>query len=719
MNASRKLILIVALSWVGASCAGAPQATTVAESKADDSDRSGAFDGHERLPGTVEPTHYRLDLTIDPESDTFSGETAIEVDIEEEVDHIDLHAEDLDFERVELVTGEESVTPQVLDGENGGITLALDEPIGPGDGTLEFAYKAPLDDKPEGLFRVEDEAEWYAFTQFQPLEARQAFPSFDEPAYKAPFEVSLRVPEDLIALANTSQVGDESDEEGWKTLRFQETPPLATYLVAFAVGDFDVVEAPEDAIEGVSLRAITPRGDGELADYALEQAPDLLEAQTEYFGMSMPFDKLDLVAVPNFAAGAMENVGLVTFRERFLLLDEEDATARDRYAVQSIMAHEFAHMWFGNYMTPAWWDDLWLNEAFATWMATETLATVAPELEPRIDAVQSSLKVMKSDARQSARAIRQPIREGDDVYNAFDSITYSKGRAVLRMIENWIGPEAFREGVQDFIEDNAFASGTTDELVAAWADASGERVEATLRPFVDQAGVPLVDIEPSCEDGVTTLDVRQQRYAPAGSDIDTDERWNIPLCVHYEVDGRVEQFCEVVEDREASVEFEAESCPDWIHPNADETGYYHGSLPGDAFTELAEEHRSALTLPELVALLPHAEALVEAQQMAFDDFLRIVEAMAEEEHRAIAGQVVSALYDIEEIAKKEGLEDAFESWAGDLLVPHAHRLGFTEREDDTVEDRLLRPSIIRATALLASYDGFRKQAVETADEYLS
>ncbi len=717
MKQISSLLAIVALALTAGACATPQSGTKVADTQSAEQPEEG-FDGHERLAEEVVPTRYRLALDLDPTRDMFSGTTSIQVELAEEVDRIDLHAKDLDIDRVWANVGKAKIDASVLEGTNGGITVVLDSSIGPGEATLEFEYQAPLDETPHGLYRVQEDGRWYAFTQFEPLSAREAFPSFDEPRFKTPFEVSIEVGEgDQKAFANT--LPENIRDEDGSTYVFEETEPLPTYLVAFAAGPLEVVEAPEDAIPGVPLRVITTQGKSHLAAYALDKAPALLAAQTDYFGMELPFSKLDMVAVPNFAAGAMENVGLVTFRERLLLLDPDNATASDEYALQSVMAHEFAHMWFGNYVTPAWWNDLWLNEAFATWMATRTLAEVAPEFEPRIDAVRGSLRVMSADALENARAIRQPIRSGGDVYNAFDGITYSKGRAVLQMLEAWMGEEAFRDGVRRFMDENAYGTGTTEGLISAWEEVSDKPIEAMLGGFLDQPGVPLVEVEPSCKEGKTSLEVAQSRYLPAGSDAEADKTWRIPVCFGFAVDGEVQRRCELIEEASQTVEFDTESCPTWIHPNADGAGYYHWKLPAEDLVELGSTHRDQLSMPERVALLPHTKALVEAHTLDVDAYLALVEAMAEEEHRAIVGQVVDAVSGIEEIAREQDRGEAFENWAAEIILPHAWRLGFEAKDGEPVEDRLLRPKVIRAAAELIPNDELRLEAVETAERYLN
>ncbi len=712
----KRLLLPVALLSFAAACATPTAGEKVADTQTTAKAVEG-FDGNQRLSDKVVPKHYHLALDIDPAKDTFSGLADIQVELAEKTDHVDLHGEGLTYKKVWASVGETKVGARVVEGKNGGITMVFSKPLGPGKVLLTFQYDAPLDQKPHGLYRVEDGGDWYAFTQFEPLSAREAFPSFDEPRFKTPYDLQITVPGEQKAFANT-RAKRVTRHDGQRTFYFATTKPLPSYLVAFATGPLEVVKASKDAVPGVPLRAVTTKGKSKLATYALERAGVILKAEQDYFGIKFPFSKLDVVAVPNFAAGAMENVGLVTFRERLLLLDPSDATPSDRYGVQSVMAHEFAHMWFGDYVTPRWWNDIWLNEAFATWMATRTMAEIAPQLGSRIDAVRSSLGVMSGDALADARAIRQPIHDGGDVMNAFDGITYSKGRAVLQMFEAWMGKDAFRKGVSSYLKAHAYGNGTTDELLASWDKVSGKPVSETMQRFLDQPGTPLVDVSSSCKDGKTTLHIAQSRYLPWKSTAKQGKPWHVPVCVKYEVDGKAQRTCQVIDKPEQTVTLSTKSCPAFIYPNADQAGYYHWKLPGDQLVALATEHRDALTMPEKVALLPNAQALVEAHALSFGDYLKLVEAMSAETHRVIVGQVVDALYNIEEMAVDDSNRAAFTAWAKKVILPQAKRLGFAAKKGEPAEDGLLRPKVITAAADLAQDAALQKKALDVTHKYL-
>ncbi|MGM0558016.1 MAG: M1 family aminopeptidase [Myxococcota bacterium] len=720
MKFARFTLLAFVLSFA-VGCAGA-QKKKMAEQ------RSGAvqgFDGAQRLPEWVEPTGYELDLSIDPTEERFSGHVAIELDLAQKTGEIHMHGgEELQYDEIWVKKGGEKIDGVVFQGENDGITVSLAQDIGTGKATLHFRYNAPLDKTPNGLYRVQEDERWYAFTQFEPLEARTAFPSFDEPRFKTRYDVTVTVPRGMQAFTNTPDIATKNGEEETK-YEFAESRPMPTYLVAFAVGDFDVVEAPATAMGDVPFRIITTKGKADLAAYALEKSPPILAYQEEYFGIDMPYKKLDFVAVPNFRAGAMENIGLVTYRESLLLLDPEGATARDKYSCQSVIAHELAHMWFGNYVTPAWWNDLWLNESFATWLATKTLVEVAPELEADVDAVRSAMRVMSADALEQARSIRQPIETPGDIYNAFDGITYSKGAAVLRMVESWVGEESFQEGVYQYLQSNTHGTGTTKELLSALDESTGQPVSEVMRTFIDQPGTPLVDVEYSCTNGQMTLEMSQERYLPAGSEADADVTWNVPVCLRYGFEGGAARSCVLLEDAEQSFEEDVDQCPTWLYPNDEERGYYHWKMPESKLAALLEEHREQLRLREKVALLSHLSALTEAQVLSYRTYLDAVYAMKTESHRAIVSKVVSALFSVEDrviVRPVEGfdqaeLEEAFVNWVRDVNRPNATRIGFEPRPDEPASDKLIRSKVIRAAAILGEHEAFRQKAREIVDAY--
>lgn len=614
------LILLLGMSWTGLWSVEILAKLEAAGPTAAATDLD--IDGNLRLDRSVVPTHYSLDLTIDPTKDRFSGKVAIRVQLSRETSLIRLHGQDMNFAQTAIESEGKRLPVHVVKGKNGGIALIVDPPLPAGQATIHLSYDAPFSPVLAGLYRVEDRSQWYAFTQFEALDARRAFPGFDQPEFKTSYAVTMRVPEGIIALTNGSQQKRHTDGQS-QVFTFAETKPLPTYLVAFAVGPFDVVAGPENAAGKPPLRIITTQGKGKLAAFALKRTPLILQWLSDYFGQPYPFAKLDQVAVPNFGGGAMENVGLVTYRERLLLLDETQAPIRSRLLSQTVIAHELSHMWYGNLVTMPWWDDLWLNEAFASWMAPKVIADIDPELEVPLEAVAREQGVMDLDSKRDARAIRQPIRHGGDIRNASDGITYRKGSAVLRMTEAWIGETAFRDGVRAYMQQHAYGSGATADLLAALDNASGKPVAETVRLFLDQPGTPLVDVTLSCDQEQkqpAALLLKQRRYRVAGSDVPEGKAWTIPVCVRYgfaaegEREAAGHRECFLLDGRQLTVTLSQPGCPVWLHPNADEQGYYRWRLQPEVLSSVVNQHRQELSLVERVVLPGQLLALLRAAQ---------------------------------------------------------------------------------------------------------
>lgn len=672
-------------------------------------------DGHLRLTDRVVPTHYNLDLTIDPAQETFSGNVRAELDIKAPTHIVYLHGDQTTIKTFAIEVGKKSIGGEVVVGVNGGIALVLSEELQPGKAMLALQFEAPLDEAPTGLYRVKDGESWYAFTQFEPLEARQAFPCFDEPKFKTTFDTTLRVPAGLVAASN-SRLKEKRNEGAFDVYTFDRTKPLPTYVVAFAVGEFDVVEAPADAAP-VPLRLLATKGKGELGSYMLSRTPQILKNLTDYFGGPFPFDKLDIVAVPNFSAGAMENVGLVTFRESLLLLDPETASVGQRRGAMSVMIHELAHMWFGNLVTMAWWDDLWLNESFATWMAAKQLAVLAPQLESNIDGISGKSWVMFADARAQARVIRNPIESGGDVYNAFDGITYGKGARVLAMFESWLGEEAMQKGIQNYLNKHAYGTATTADFLGELDAASGKPVGAAMATFLDQPGTPMLDVQVICEADKVSLNIKQARFKPAGSAAPDAGPWSTPACFRFEDKGKSTVRCDLVDADEKTLELPTARCPKWVYPNANERGYYLWNLPAADLNKLTTTFRKGLSVEEKVGLLNNLRALASSEKIAPEAYIAALLELGKEDHRTLFEGVLDELDGLDRAVPTEKRAKWNKRNAG-LITPRLRKVGFEPRKNEKPEAGLIRAEIIKQSARLANDANTRKQAQKIVQAFL-
>lgn len=531
-----------------------------------------------RLPGGVVPSRYDLSLTIVPERDEFTGSVSIDVDVREPVSVIWMHGDGLSIERasVRLADGTRLDATWQQVNPAGLAKLSLPREIAPQAAELSFGWSAPYSEELDGLYRVTEAGRAYAFTQFEPIAARKAFPAFDEPAFKTPFEIALTVPSGETAITAAPEKARELLDNGLVRVEFEPTEPLPTYLIAFAVGPLDVVEAdPVPANEArerpLPLRGVAVDGKGKRLGYALARTGELLAALERYTGIGYPYAKLDIIAVPDFQAGAMENVGAVTFREYLLLLDESSSN-RQKRAFASVMAHELAHFWFGNYVTHPWWDDIWLNEAFATWFAAKGVQAVYPEHRPQARLFERILAVMEADSLVSARRIRQPIETSDDIYNAFDGITYRKGAAVLGMFERFVGEAAFQRGVRDYLRAHAHGTGDYRDFLAAVSENSGRDLAPAFETFLEQSGVPFIEMSQTCEGGTARMTLEQSRYLPLGSEGDPDRTWQVPVCLRYGGDSQQRERCTLLDTAEKEIALNF--CPEWVVPNAGGAGYY-------------------------------------------------------------------------------------------------------------------------------------------------
>lgn len=673
-------------------------------------------DGSARLVSTVAPTAYRLDFRIDPRKDRFQGTTTIALDVQKPTRLLALHASDLDIVSAQARTGGKTSMGEIRLGQNEGLGLYFPEPVF-GAVTLQIDYSGSLREVPMSLYRAREAERWYAFTQFEPLAARAAFPCFDEPRFKTPYSVSVVTPKDMQAFGNGPLVERRiAGNEAWH--RFATTKPLPTYLVALAVGDFDAMRAPHD-VDGVPLRIITTKGKGIHTRYVIEQTPKILQSLTQYFASPYPYSKLDLVAVPSFRAGAMENAGLVTFRERFLTVDTERGSEREKLRARSVIAHELAHMWFGDLVTMKWWDDLWLNEAFATWMSNRVLQDVAPEVNPELYAVTSMVDVMNHDAQLTATPIKKKIETPGDIRNAFDGITYSKGFAVLRMLENWIGETQFRDGLRAFLSRHAWQNATNQDLLNALDAASNRCVSCVAKGFIEQPGTPLLNVTLRCsDDGPASVQLEQKRYLPAEREAPPADPWQIPVCLKLGRGNRTVTECRLLAAASESRELEFSGCPDFVYPNADELGYYRWHLPESDFLDLLDKHGRQLSTAEWVALPSHAGALLEAGLLSGGGYLTTLEAAAKKQDRLVLDAVLKQLRVLERIWGGSGSRAPLQRFVVRLLRPHARRIGLHPTPGEAADHGLIREDLFMTLNELGSDAQTSRAAQKMAEQFV-
>ena len=561
-----------------------------------------------QLPRDVRPTHYALELTVVPSAERFSGLVRIDIVLDGRGDKFWLHGNELDVSEIAVETeaGEIGARWEQVD-RSGVVAVTPAQPIGPGTITLRVRWSAPLDRQLRALFRVDVGENSYAFTQFEPVLARRAFPCFDEPVFKTPFDLTLIVPRAAAALANAPQTSRDHISEQLDRVHFATTEPLPTYLVAFAVGPLDVVDAPPLAPYALRqtplpLRGVAIRGSGSRLAYALSHTPPLFQALEAYFGIPYPFAKLDLIAVPDMAWGGMENAGAITFRESVLLIDPDNAPERQRRTFADVVTHEISHQWFGDLVTMPWWNDLWLNEAFATWMAAHIVDAVHPENEEQLELLEWVHDAMGADSLASARRIRQPIDSPHDIENAFDGITYSKGAGVLGMFERWLGADTFQRGLRAYLQAHRYGNASAADLLGSLSAAAQRDVAVPFNSFLDQPGVPLVAARVICDGSGARLELAQSRWLPVGSHAATGELWQVPVCARYGRGDSVQEGCTLLTSASGSLPLAGAGCPAWIMPNADGAGYYRFTLPAPDHSRLSKDGWPRLSARERLAV---------------------------------------------------------------------------------------------------------------------
>jgi cytosol alanyl aminopeptidase len=661
-----------------------------------------------RLPAWAVPTSYQLAFKVDPSQSTFSGTTTIHVDLKQASNYLWLDGRDLNVSKVTITDASgktrdgkyEAVAP------NEGVSrIQFGETLKPQSLTLTIDYTAPLNQQLQGLYKVSHAGVPYAMTQMEPISARFAFPSFDEPGFKTPYDISLTVPSDLNAVANTKQVDEKAAGDKWKTVTFAQTKPLPTYLVAFAVGPWDIVNGPDispDAYRSdvLTLRGVAAHGEGHRMQHVLSETPSIIHTLEDYYGFGYPFGKLDLLAAPDFSAGAMENPGLVTFRDWLLLLDPDSPEKYVRGSF-NVTAHELAHQWTGDTVTLAWWNDLWLNEAFATWMQQKVTMKVHPEYRADLDRISGAQGAMQNDSLTTARKIRQPITGNGDIETAFDGITYQKGAAVLGMFEGYVGADTFQKGMRAYIQAHKFGNATADDLVGAIATAAnqGDAFKQAFNSFLNQTGVPYVQAKLEQKDGKTLVQLSQSRYLPVGSAGDAQRIWGIPVCVRYAASTGPKESCELL-DKPVGTMVLADAAPStWVMPNADARGYYRFNLDKAGWANLVQ----------------HVDLLSDAEQLAYADSIdagfhkgdwNAGEAMAALKPLAgvkTAEVVVTPLSTVEWIYRYEAATDAqrakIVTWVKDAYLPRMQQLGYQRKAGEASADTQLRTKLADALAL--------------------
>ena len=661
----------------------------------------------QRLPPTIRPEHYALTLTPDLKAATFSGVESIDLTLAEPTDHIALNSAEIDYQSVTVIAqGKQQKATVALDKDKEQATFTFAEKLPAGKATLEITYTGILNNELRGFYLSKTDKRNYAVTQFEPTDARRAFPSFDEPAFKATFDVSLVVDSADTAISNGPIVSDTPAAPGKHTLKFLTTPKMSTYLVAFLVGDFQCTAGEQD---GVAIRVCSTPDKVALTPYGVDVAKYVLHYYNNYFGIPYPLKKLDLIGLPDFEAGAMENFGAITYRETALLIDPKTASVGAKKEVALVIAHEMAHQWFGDLVTMQWWDNIWLNEGFATWMETKAVAALHPEWNIGQMVAAGTQGTLNLDAQPTTRAIRATANTRDEIEQMFDGISYGKAGAVLGSVENYLGEETFRRGVHNYLAAHLYGNATAEDFWGAQTATSHKPVDKIMESLVAQPGAPLLTFSESDNGKVV---VAQRRFFLSPSiQPDASQKWTLPVCFK-SANG---QDCQLLTPEHSVFNVPEHS----FFANAGGKGYYRTAYPPTVYAALVSKVETGLSPAERISLIGDEWAQVRANKATVGDYLALATAVKTDPGSEVIGAALDSVTTIfDRIAATPEEKAAIAAWLRHTFGPEYAKLG-APAATDSANTRELRAQFFGTLGYYAKDPAVLAQARDISAKYIS
>jgi aminopeptidase N len=651
----------------------------------------------QRLPTTVRPIHYDLQFLVDISHARFEGTERIHVQIAEPTTRVVINAAELRVRDASIGSGAAAQEATVtLDERTEQATLTVPRRLARGEEDVYIHYSGVLNDQLRGFYLSKGKDRSYAVTQFEATDARRAFPCFDEPSFKATFALKLIVDRGDRAISNGRILSDVAGPVPTQhTVTFATTPKMSTYLVAMAVGDFQCSEGIADA---VPIRICATPDKKDLTRIALDAAQQILRFYDTWYAMRYPFGKLDVVAVPDFAAGAMENTAAIFYRETDLLADTKSASVATRKNIASVLAHEMAHQWFGDLVTMAWWDDIWLNEGFATWMANKPLAAAHADWNIAVDEAAETQRALDLDSLKATRPIHNDVEQPAEIDEAFDTIAYEKGASVVRMVESYVGAETFRKGVNAYLQGHAYGNATSEDFAKAIASTSGTAVDRILPTFVNQTGVPVIGVSVSCPRNETVATLTQHRFLLDGTDEGDRTLWQVPVCF----EKASSPSCFVLNDQRHEYTIDASACRPWVFANAGARGYYRTEYTPELLRALGPHVQAQLTAPERLSLIDDEWAMVRASRHSAADYLTLVTQYGGEHVSGVLADVTNRLTFVREYLTSGESRPQFETFARRLLRPLFDEVGFAPAPSDTDDRRALRATVVDALGTTAN-----------------
>jgi aminopeptidase N/puromycin-sensitive aminopeptidase len=664
----------------------------------------------QRLSQAVRPSSYTLTLTPDLKAATFTGVESIEVTLAEPVDSITLNAIEIAFESVTITAAGKQQTATVsLDKEKQQATFTFPEKLPAGKATLAIHFTGILNNELRGFYLSKTAKRNYAVTQFESTDARRAFPSFDEPAFKATYDVSLVVDAADTAISNSPiETDTPGPVTGKHTLKFFTTPKMSTYLVAFLVGDFQCTAGEQD---GVAIRVCSTPDKVALTPYGVDVAKYVLHYYNDYFGIPYPLKKLDLIGLPDFEAGAMENFGAITYRETALLIDPKTASIASKKEVALVIAHEMAHQWFGDLVTMQWWDNIWLNEGFATWMENKPVAAMHPEWNIDQTVANDEDGTLNLDAQPTTRAIRAKADTPEEINQMFDGISYGKASDVLLSVENYLGRETFRAGVHSYLAAHLYSNATAEDFWGAQTATSHKPVDKIMESLVAQAGVPILTFG---EPAGGKVAVAQKRFFLSPSiQSDLAQKWTLPVCIKT---GPDKHECQVLTPGEATLTVPT---GDLFFANAGGKGYYRSAYPANIYKNIVANAETQLTPTERISLIGDEWAQVRANKATIGDYLSLVTALKADPSAEVVGGTmggVNAAYT--RIAVSADERASLAAWIRSTFAPEYAKLG-APSDSDSANTRQLRSALFSVLGYYGKDPAVLAQARQIVEKFLA
>ena len=632
-----------------------------------------------RLAHDVVPLREAVSLKMDPRADTYGGTATFELDVKKVVPSFNLHAEEMNIDKVTI----DGAPATSASGPEHTLVITPASPLKIGHSKMTIDFSNDYDRHAVGLYKMMHGEEPYLFTQFESIDARKAFPCWDEPGFKIPFSITATIPSKYEVVANTP-VAAQKESDGWKTVQFAETRPLPSYLVAFAVGALEFTPVPGTSIP---TRVVTVKGESGMTGVTVEQTPKLLAALESYFGSRYPFEKLDLIGVPEYWYGAMENPGLITYDDDILVIDPRRVTPSSRRTNARVTAHELAHMWFGDLVTMQWWDDLWLNESFADWMGDKIADSVYPEYGIALNEMENVGFIMNADASPLTMPIQNHDTTPEEAMNAV-GLAYNKGKAVIGMFERWLGPEEFRKGVQRHLKAHAWGNAVAADF---WS-ALGKQTAAPMETFIAQSGLPLITASIT---GPNEITLAQTRYLHYGVKANA-QTWIVPVALRYS-DGEKTRVTTLLLDAPSKkFTLDAKKIA-WLYPHADAVGYYRWSEPAAQFATISAKATDVLTPKERMAFLGNLSALLDAGVIHGNDYLETLQRFSGETDPQVLGSIMNALGKVRQ-ALPESDRALFAKYVRRTLSPALERIGYARTQGEPQTVTILRPRLLATVA---------------------